>query len=476
MNLTPASLSALTQRSVHLNDTSCTMPNKYGAGASCCVAPHKNKYSTKYCYQEHDEPLGTSSENEAIVVEWQRAGRYIASCIKPSVLKLYFTCDVENLEVGQRVVDPFRSMPTLADCSIGLSQGHHALLRSLAVETAIRAKRWRTAPQDDEPTFRFMDLPQELRLQVLKYTDLVTPLKEVEWNPRDNFYLHYRSTRCLKICGEYDMCGDQKQHYGCQFRDCWETERDFGCFCPRYHASYSSRCHCWRQPTPLFLVCRALYEDARAVFFSMNHFVITPMTGCTEPAETPDHLETLIFLKDALPPASLQYLKSLEIVFPPFRDDYLMPHEPAYDQWLQAIDYMCQLNLPILSLAVSMAGPLDERWVSGEHFRAMMSAEQAHAIIQVYFRIIQPLSKLRQNGLQAFFLTLASPLANSTGMCTRHGQELLHCKGFEKSIIRKAKQAEQMVMGEDYDSAMVQDRAHGESQWLREKEFIEGSC
>ncbi|KAF7865990.1 hypothetical protein EAF04_006153 [Stromatinia cepivora] len=333
MNLTPASLSSLTQLSVHLRGTSCIIPNKHSAGARCCVAPHKKKYSTECCHQEHDEPLGTSSENEAIVVEWQRAGRYIASCIKPSVLKLYFTCDVENLEVGQRVVDPFRSMPTLADCSIRLSHGHHALLQGLAVETAVLVKQWRTAPPDDEPTFRFMDLPQELRLQVLKYTDLVTPLKEVEWNPRDNFYLHYRTTICL-------------------------------------------------EPTPLFLVCRTLYEDARAVFFSMNHFVITPVTGCTEPAETPDRLEILIFLKDALPPAALQYLKSLEIVFPPFRDDYLRPHESAYDQWLQAIDYMCQLNLPILSLSVSMAGPLDERYVSGGRFRAVMSVEQADAIIQ----------------------------------------------------------------------------------------------
>lgn len=36
-------------------------------------------------------------------------------------------------------------------------------------------------------SFRFLDLPKELRPQILTYTDLVTPLCEVEWNPKKGF-------------------------------------------------------------------------------------------------------------------------------------------------------------------------------------------------------------------------------------------------------------------------------------------------
>lgn len=70
------------------------------------------------------------------------------------------------------------------------------------------------------------------------------------------------------------------------------------------------------------------------MFFSMTRLVITPAAGYTHPTETPDRLETLIFLKDALPSTALRYVKGLEIVFPPFLDDYLRLREPAYDQWL----------------------------------------------------------------------------------------------------------------------------------------------
>lgn len=332
INLTPVSLSSLTHLSIHLKDNSCLIPDKYGAGARCCAAPHANRYSPDCCERKHEKPLGTSSKDEAILVEWQSAARYIASCIKPSVLSLHFTCDVESFDIGELVVDPFRRMPILADCSIRLNQGQHTPLRKLAVETAVRAKGWGYTSREDESPFRFMNLPRELRLQILQYTDLVTPLKEVEWNPKDNFYLHYRSSGCPRSSGEYDLCGDEKQHYGCQFRSCWENDEEIGCFCQLYHSSYSSRCQCWSQPTTLFLVCRVLCEDARAVFFSMNHFIIAPVNGCIEPAETPDDLEILTFLKDTLPPTALHYLKSLEIVFPPFRDDYLRPHEQAYNQ------------------------------------------------------------------------------------------------------------------------------------------------
>jgi hypothetical protein len=107
--------------------------------------------------------------------------------MKPSRLQLHFFCDVDDLEAGMRAVEPFLSMPTLADCSIRLGQKANLALQDLARKTATGA----VGCYSDEPRspFRFLDLPQELRLQILEYTDLVTPLCEVERNPKSGFYV-----------------------------------------------------------------------------------------------------------------------------------------------------------------------------------------------------------------------------------------------------------------------------------------------
>jgi hypothetical protein len=85
---------------------------------------------------------------------------------------------VEDLEAGISAVKPFLSVTMLTDCSIRLGLKPNSALQDLAQKTANRA----IGNCSDEPTFpfRFLDLPQELRRQVLEYTDLVTPLCEVE--------------------------------------------------------------------------------------------------------------------------------------------------------------------------------------------------------------------------------------------------------------------------------------------------------
>jgi hypothetical protein len=100
-----------------------------------------------------------------------------------------------------------------------------------------------------------------------------------------------------------------------------------------------------------------LREDAQAIFFMKNRFVITPSKGCNHVADgTPARLEVSIFLTKIVSPNALGFLTFLEVVFPPFDNDYLRLHEPAYQDWLQTIDYVRdKLYLPTFTLRFYMA-------------------------------------------------------------------------------------------------------------------------
>ncbi|TVY59259.1 hypothetical protein LCER1_G000480 [Lachnellula cervina] len=455
MSLTETSVASLAQLTIHLNVTSCESDGTY---SRCC-------------------PLGICFQDTTVISEWQRAADYIATCIRPSHLKLYFVCDVEDLKTGHRAVQPLQSLPTLAECYVRLHQLRQPVLQALAVEAATRAMGGQWALIKDSVPFRFMDLPREIRFRILEYTDLVTPVSEVEWNPNDNFYLSFAHD-----CDEYcDLCEDNfpdgclpSPHYVCQFHNCFTIEpQQVGCFCHRRHAAFSSKCACWIPPTPLFLVCQDLRQDAEAVFFSKNHFIIAPVNGCTHPVDaSPDRLEALIFFKDFLRPTAQLFLRSLEIVFPPFNDDYLRSDDPAYQQWLQVIEHMCQLNLPGLSLSIVMAdGPYDRS--HEKQFRFPITKDQARTVFRMYLRTLSPLSKLRDNGLQFFFAALTSPYSWDALFLLYDDLDnpvsQTRSRAVEKQISGLTRRVERDVMGQDYDSSRFQGKAHGKSQWWQQQ-------
>ncbi len=446
-NLTPHSLSALVYLVVHLNVTSCEI------GEPCCKAHPRYRRNCTH----HDKSLVASSRSaQAILREWQSTAGYILTHLNPSNLQLHFVCDVEDRELALQAVEPLLNTRTLANCAIRLGRQPNPLLQDLARKTAIQAMGH---PSDHrESPFRFLDLPEELRRQILEYTDLVTPLCEVEWNPEKRFYLRYSTWRCG---GDWDC--PPHLHHACQFRNCWEYS-NIGCFCRRYHAAFSSKCHCWSPPSSLFLVCRALLEDAQAVFYMRNRFVITPSAGCSRAATTtPTRLEASIFLMDVVPSKSLYFLRYLEVVFPPFDEDYLRPNEPAYEEWLRTIDHIKeQLCLPSLTVRVYMADHLP----NGDGvtpFRANITKSQCMTILKMYCRALGPFSRLRRNGLKRFFAHLAWPFT-----WTRLGrQRRQDDPESEKRQIRSMEQRyERMVMCNGYDSIELGKGEQVNSQWL----------
>ena len=243
--------------------------------------------------------------------------------IQPFNLQLHLVYDIEDLEAAALAIEPLSDTQTLLNYALRLCRQSNPLIQGLARRTATRAMGC-CLDQPESPS-RFLALPLELRCWVLKYTDLVTPLCEVEWNPEKGYYLRYSTWRCG---GSWDYSSDL--HRACRFRNCWDYS-NIGCFCRRSHAAFSSKCRCWSPSTSLLFVYRILLDDAQDVFFTRNRFVIAPSAGCNSPAEnTPNRTELSALLTDIVPSNALCFLRFLEVGIPPFEEDYFRPYEPAY--------------------------------------------------------------------------------------------------------------------------------------------------
>jgi hypothetical protein len=308
-----------------------------------------------------------------------------------------------------------------------------------------------------------MNLPIELRLQILKYTDLVTPLREVEWCPERGFGLHYAMSPCPG--NKVVVCCIPSLHSCYRFRRCtrYHPGVDYiSCFCSRQHAASSTTCQCWEPPTSIFLACHALRDHAKEVFFGQNRFIITPSKACDKPAaHTPETLEAFTFFTKVVPRDALRFLQLVEIVFPPYEEDYLRPDEPAYSEWLQTVALMKnELDLPRLTLRIYMAdiGAFDSDQ-GLPNFRRRITKDGDVVIFQMYYRTFLPLAELK--GLDKFFFHVAWPFARTT-VARRH---ILTDPGFVSSYTGRINgRYQKLVMGDSYDSSLLQEPVI--SQWL----------
>ncbi|KAK3991478.1 hypothetical protein QBC44DRAFT_392996 [Cladorrhinum sp. PSN332] len=207
------------------------------------------------------------------------------SKITPGRLALFLMCDVyyQDDEAARLALAPLSLLPPLKEYHVRIGEKPIPHLQKLVREAVIKALGGvPTGPTVTPPFSRFLRLPRELRLRILSFTDLVTPIKQVSWD-RGGAYMAdregypfphevgFNSGSSLAACR-------RDHHHGCQFGNCFV--RSFsenhlaGCFCTVNHTAVSSTCPCWAPPTYLFLVCRTLYPEVQHVFFSANRFIV----------------------------------------------------------------------------------------------------------------------------------------------------------------------------------------------------------
>ncbi|KAL2021087.1 hypothetical protein VTK56DRAFT_7506 [Thermocarpiscus australiensis] len=386
-------------------------------------------------------------EIQAIMGEWHDAVAYISSYIGIGRLELFSICDIHPehpyaVEAACLALAPVTLFPRLRDYRVRLSRLPSYALQKMAEEAVLQAcgrgSPARLGPANPRVSSALTNLPPELRIRILEYTDLITPWKEVTWSRQHCGYLVVRS---LCACSSEPLCPPEN-HHGCRLNSCgpdFNVAVSFlfsasGCFCRRRHAAFSFACNCWAPPTNLFL-SRALCRDAQFVFFSGNRFIVhdfhallpwdlpavqrepsTPDTASTSTSTSTntkyypfERLAISEFLRDVVPTHCLANLRFLELVFPP-----LVPHgwpdsqHPAVRDWIATIDWLRgHINAPALTLRVVMA----DFWAGPLIGRGRMTKALADDIIRGYRCIINPLRPLVRGdgGLAGFYIQLAHP-------------------------------------------------------------------
>ncbi|MCJ1251703.1 hypothetical protein MMC30_008938 [Trapelia coarctata] len=248
--------------------------------------------------------------------------------------------------MAKQVVQPMEHFPMLAGCAIRLGQSRSPSLEQLA-ETTVLKLTGRTSANPLHP-FRFMELPRELRRQILWHTDLVAP-SVLEWDSNGDYY---DPTRRLRPLGEWEsMC-------------CMRcTESGEACCCIVNHASFSSRqCICWRFPAALFHVNKEFKHHATKLFFSANQFLIWEDISLEH-----NHLQILatLLLLRRLPASALKYLRWLRFSFRKVLPDITLNTSSIPDPWQQAAD-MIHRHLVTSKLTIELDCKYQFRYKYGE--------------------------------------------------------------------------------------------------------------
>ena len=459
-NLTTVSTSALRSLTVHLNGALCCLYGCCGRSMDTYRIPCPNR-------GRKDSLVNAVPIDQKVLEDWLRTMEYITANVKPFSLELYLISDVLDHETALQIVHPIIKFAKFKRCVIRLCHDRDPALERLAEATAIRAIGGQQPPDFNPPHLSFLDLPREIRNQVLQYTDLITPMKEVMWNPKDGYSVCYCiSTWDEEAEGFFGTTSAISHSF--KFRNCWATSR-LGCFCRRFHAvsSSSPMCHCWSPPTSLFLVCHDILDAARMLFFSNNRFIITSSNGPTAIAETtPERLEASVFLTDIVPFSSLHWLRSVELVFPPFEDDYLRATEPAYSDWLQTIDYIKnQLNTPIMDLHMHMADPETYAGtvVEGRIYRPNLTKEQSKKVIAMYVRLLNTFTPLFR--FKGFTMHLALPWAWDQSGYHRPERSGELLAAYEQKRVRMQEIFGRKFLGEKSDPVSRDSNRESNSQW-----------
>ena len=507
--LTEPSLRSLSQLKIVVNEAAChnRVTENDHSEECCCHRRDEHSWSgSLWCRQKHSQDIHQAPllSHGAIQADdarraWHSAAAELFARITPGRLALSLVCDVDPqhplaLHLAESILAPLRLLPRshLSECRIRLAKTPDGPLQQLAQDTAVHACGLPTpipiVPYASSATTATLaSLPREVRVRILEYTDLVAPRRQVGWSRQDRAYTVLRFLRG----SDPPMTADEV--HGEQFFECYR-DRPEGCFCRRRHAVFSSSCKCWAPPGPaLFLVCRALSQEALYVFFSRNRFIIydykafpvwrvpspqqqAASSSSPGPRELPDSPErdsypfekfaASEFLRDVVPAPALAHLRFLELVFPPYAAaTWPGAEHPAARDWLAAAGWLRDgLNLPALTLRVVF---MDES--NGAPDRAgQATAEEAAALLRAYRDLLRPLRGLAAPpGLARFYGHFRYPWQRPMydimpGEPPRRGP--WHDPWFDKRDLKE--RLERYVMGARYESQYADGREEpGPSDW-----------
>ncbi|KAL8817503.1 MAG: hypothetical protein Q9191_008136 [Dirinaria sp. TL-2023a] len=263
--------------------------------------PNDRIFPSHQAIQPHNYLLGEvppqtlqreNNTSEELIRKWKEVCNLIHSRISASQLHLSISCTTNDKNIARAIVEPLAALPTLRTCAIhfGYPYLERDAFKTIAKKSLLHLHNRKSVTGLHGS---FDDLPKEIRLKILSYTNLVYELKR------------YRSRRGLSVVNGRIQYSERKCCTQCSDAlavcCCWSLRA----------AAFSTKCDCYKVPLELFSVNRRFYSDAFEVYFSRNRFIF----GADNPDDAVDDFDGERQWLDRLPVKAYPWFRTIEVVF-----------------------------------------------------------------------------------------------------------------------------------------------------------------
>ncbi|PMD38244.1 hypothetical protein L207DRAFT_567934 [Hyaloscypha variabilis F] len=451
LSIKPTALSWLTSLSIDLSICECVSDaatDNFSGGCSrhwpaCCIPGSQKFVQSAVLYRKYKE-----------MIHWKALCLHLAVSITPHQLKLWIRCELDKIETAKEIISPLKALPVLRSCGIRFNSDPFATeLQDLAREIALELTDRRSYALDCP--FRYLDLPREIQLQVLQYTDLVTR-NDIAWCSEPP-YEGPQVFETSSLRWECNAFTSEDLYY--EFKCCGKcSDGRESCCCFLIYTASSTTCTCWRMPSSLFLVNRQMREDSTAIFFSQNHFLILPV----EDIDPDQSLEILqFFYKFAI--RGRKYVQSVTWMLPEF--DYMHWNAGSLGDWVRALDICVkELSLQRVTFTIDLSFQARRRLecglsYNGQH-RPLPISQLEEREWNIGLVLAASMGKHKQ--WKNVYFHLSWPWHNP------HNRHDPYTSSKEAQVLRHHQEAvlEQQVMGPDYVAEGKYNRRHAWNSYI----------
>ena len=277
--------------------------------------------------------------------DWQQVCNSLKAFSPPSQLRLCLGITMFELPKQDHATTvrdalyPMLTLPMLKSLSIHIAPARFDLgakIHRMATYVVKRHVRQSVERRSPILAFRFIDLPAEIQLMILRFTDLVAPAPVTASSLKGYVLNQCYSARCV------------------QPRLCCEGY---------YHSSGN----CWSLPANVFYVNRHIRMMSEEVFFSCNQFIVdvqlasypAPLINWSPistdwqderipPLWNPKHSKFLL----SIPPGCIPLLRVLTWHFPTVGNDAALTYERIKHDWVHTIDFIAEHVRPLSRLTI----------------------------------------------------------------------------------------------------------------------------